>query len=120
MGVAYIAWIYDDSIQDAAASPDLWARRKEEVGEALLTLCLKPKIRYNDRTMREEKVTFHSIGHSGNGANLSDEVHSTDEMLFLWRGNSLRPFPQFSDDDLERATALITTERERRKRVPHL
>ena len=76
MGIAYISWLYDDSINDAETSPELRAQRRCEIGEALLHLCLQPSIALNPGTHMQERVRHHPVGHLQNGMNFCD-AHST-------------------------------------------
>ncbi len=116
MGVAYVAWIYDDSIRGATPSPGLWTQLKYQLGEALLKLCLRPDVAFDDRTMQKERVTFHSVGHSANGANLCDQVHSSEERAFLWAGNRLQTLRQLSNEGLETLAGLVLAEQEARRK----
>jgi hypothetical protein len=115
VGVAYLTWINDDGVRDATDSPTRWDEMKEAVGEAVLKLCLRPDIEFNARIMQRERETAHPIRNHGNAVNFCDEVHSTDQRVYLWFGNCLRSLRQLPDSDLERVAALLKVERENRR-----
>jgi hypothetical protein len=112
-----VTWLYDDSIRDATADTARWERIKAEVGEAVLKICLDPQMAFDERPMETKPITYHPIGNSVNGANLCDKVHSTEERLYLWSGNRLRPLYRLSERELGEVARLVAAERAVRKQT---
>ena len=110
MGEAYLMWIYDDGVRDALGSAEEWAEMEAAVGKAALKLCLRPDYWLNPRTMKMQRMPAHPVGNHGDCVYLCDEVHSSDEKAYLWKGNCLRPFSELSDKELELAERLLLAE----------
>ena len=106
MGYSYIMHIYEDGIKESKPSKEIEKKLKSEIGEAVIKLCLNPEYDYG-AVEDAGKITTEKIGTITNGINLIDEVHSTENKLYLWAGNCLRPIKDLHKKDLKLVEHLI-------------
>jgi hypothetical protein len=106
MGRAYITYVYDDAIRGATNSPEEWKKISSELGDAILKLCLTPEQHYDDKEGLV-RIKDHKIGAGSNALNFVDDVHSSDDRLYLWSQNCFRPLNRLPDDDLTVAADLL-------------
>jgi hypothetical protein len=120
MGMTYIVGISDDTIRDAGHSPEEWERLRYQLGETLLSVCLKEvSARLVFTMMREGSPAFVSgtVGHHVGAVLVSDEVHTFDERLYLWNRDCLKALDKVPEKELLLAEELIAQERLRRAGV---
>ena len=91
-----------------ANPPDLTA----QVGEAVIRLCIEPETHWTESGMRP--TTWARVGACENAIEHADEVHSSDQRLYLWIGNCLRPIHRVEKHELEAAEKLLREEVRRR------
>ena len=118
MGMSYIAFIQDDAIRVARGNPEAWVRIRSELGEALLTLCLRqPKAPWSISRATSPPFLTHQVGNTYGGVGVCDEVHTLDQRVFVWHRDSLKALDKATDEELEIASELIAAERRRRIRA---
>ena len=112
MGMANVLFVFEDGIVHAKDSETEFARYAAALGEAILKLCLKPVHEWTESGLR--RVTAAEVLNHRNCANWVDEVQSTDQGVYLWSGNCLRPLAKLADDELQYAKDLLDEETRRR------
>ena len=94
------------SLRAARASPELRAKLVQELGEGIIRLAIEPELVLAPFG-RRNRVTWHRVGSLGNALQWCDEVHSSDERLYVWSGNCLRELGMFTGDELLKMRARI-------------
>ena len=105
MGYADIIYIYEDGINRRYETGKEQEKLNQEVGKAVLSVIKQSKFR---------RYPHAPVFGSGNCVNFIDDVHSTDEKLYLWSGNTLRPIQELKEDYFKDVERLVAAERRRR------
>ena len=108
MGQAHILCIREDALTLSKPSADLPA----QVGDAVVRLCVEPEMHWTDSGL--QPTTWAAVGGCSNGIEHADEVHSSDQRLYIWVGNCLRPIHKVKNEDLQVAERLLLEEMRRR------
>jgi hypothetical protein len=104
MGTSHVLYVYEDAIRSKEVSPEF----AQEVGRALVKLCLHP-----DHAMESEgsrRVTWEQVGHHGNALNWIDDPPSSEIRVYLWAGNTLQRLGDLDRERLLELKALVDTE----------
>ena len=112
MAMAHLLFVFDDGIVHARNSEIGFTRYAEALGEAVLKLCLEPIREWTESGLR--RVTSATVLNYGNCAHWVDEVHSTEQRVYMWSANCLRPLAKLSEDELQNAQDILDEERRRR------
>jgi hypothetical protein len=112
MGCTKILWIYEDGLKEATESVEKWEKYKEEIGQAVLKLCLDPD--YISTPNGLKSVKSHRVFNNINCVNLSDNVDSKDHRLYVWQGNCLKPFSYLNNEEVVKVEYLLSKEKKRR------
>ncbi len=112
MGYTKILWIYEDGLKEASESREKWEKYKEEIGQAVLKLCLDPD--YISTPNGLKTVKSHKVFNNFNCVNLCDDIDSRDHRLYVWQGNCLKPFSDLNNEEMVKAEGLLTKEKKRR------
>ena len=114
MGYAHILWVLEDGIRDVQKHPEEVPKYTEEVGGAVLKLCLDPTMMQTPKGRRP--VTHEPVLNHGDCINHAAAMHSTDEEIFVWAGSCLRTLDQIPDEHLEGVRRLFEARYEKRKK----
>jgi hypothetical protein len=112
MAMVHLLFVFDDGIVLAKNSEIGFIRYAEALGEAVLKLCLEPIREWTESRLR--RPTSATVLNYENCANWVDEVDSTEQRVYMWSRNCLRPIAGLSDDELQNAKAMLEEERRRR------
>ena len=93
MGQCHIITIYEDGIS-GTGGPGY--ELLEQPGRAAIDLCVAPQHEWTDEG--PARVKDAQVGQMGNCLTWVDDVHSTEERVYVWAGNCLRPFNRLSRD----------------------
>ena len=104
MGYARLIWIYEDALEDVAPGDERWESLQSELGEGILKLIQDVR---SYAVPGGKRRTSQSLGHTSNAINYCDEVHSSDDRLYLWSGNRLVPLQKADPDELPLAQKLL-------------
>lgn len=114
MGYGHIFCIYDDGIRNAPNRSDEDPTFRNEVGDAVISLCNNRRlVRHPNQGLRE--VTSVSLGSHRNCINWVAELHSNEDELLLWSRSSLQMLRDVGEEDLTVAKKIIEDEIARRK-----
>ena len=114
MGYAHILCVLEDGIRDVQKHPEEAPKYTEEVGGAVLKLCLDPMMMQTPEGL--QPVTSERVANHANCINHAAKLHSTDEEIFVWAGNCLRALDQIPDEHLEGVRRLFEARYEKRKK----
>ena len=112
MPMAHLLFVFDDGIVQAKVSEIGFTRHAVALGEAVLKLCLEPIREWTESGLK--RVTSAQVLNYEKCANWVDEVDSTEQRVYMWSRNCLRPLAELSDDELQNAKAMLDEERRRR------
>jgi hypothetical protein len=96
MGRCHIITVYEDGIE-YMGKPRY--ELSEQLGRVTMDLCVSPQFEWTDSGT--SRVTDSRVGRMGNCVTWVDEVHSTEEEVFVWTGNCLRRFDKLSESERE-------------------
>ena len=108
MATAHLLFVFDDGIVHAKDSEAEFTRHAEALGKSVLKLCLEPIREWTESGLR--RVTSAEVLTHGNCVNWVDDVPSTEQQVYMWSGNCLRPLANLSDDELQNAKDLLDEE----------
>ena len=114
MGYAHLMWVLEDGIREAKNHPEEAPKYVEQVGAAVLKLCLDPTMMQTPDGL--QPVTSEPVANHANCINHAAKLHSTDEEIFVWAGNCPRTLDQIPDDQLEGVRRLFEARYEKRKK----
>ncbi len=105
MGQCHIVTINEDGISNPGKPND---ELSEELGRTVIDLCLAPMHEWTDSGPK--RVTGGKIGHHGNCVNWVDDIHSSDERVYVFAANCLRPLSALSPEERGSVRKLMDEE----------
>ncbi len=94
MGQCHIVTIYEDGISNLGKPKH---ELSEELGRTVTDLCMAPMREWTDAGLK--RVTDGKIGNHGSCVNWVDDVHSSEERVYVFAGNCLRPLSALSPEE---------------------
>lgn len=105
MGQCHIVTIYEDGISNFGEPKH---EVSEDLGRTVIDLCMAPLHEWTDSGPK--RVKDGKIGHCSNCVNWVDDICSTEERVYVFAGNCLRPLSALSPEERASVRKLMDQE----------